>query len=146
MASRWGQQPMEVKVRGIDELKRELARLSGPVAQRLSRNAAMAGARIIARRAKELVPVRSGKLRASLKAMRPAAGQKAGQRVALAGSKVFYSRFIELGTSKAAARPFLRPAADNNAAEIRARIEDNLSRGIDREIAKQSVPEDPGDL
>jgi hypothetical protein len=42
---------MKVEIRGIEELKRELARLSGAVQTRLSRNAAMAGARIAARHA-----------------------------------------------------------------------------------------------
>jgi hypothetical protein len=37
-----------VTVRGLPELRRELARLSASVAGRLSRNAAMAGARVIA--------------------------------------------------------------------------------------------------
>jgi hypothetical protein len=36
-------------------------------------------------------------------------------------------------------------AVDDHAAEIRAKIEENLSRGIDREIAKQPPPEDLGD-
>jgi hypothetical protein len=85
-----------VQIRGLEQLKAELQRLSATTAARLSKNAAMAGARVAARRAKALVPVDTGKLRASIKAMRPPGGQQAGQRVALAGSKLFYSRFIEL--------------------------------------------------
>jgi HK97 gp10 family phage protein len=72
----------------------------------------MAGARTIARRAKQIVPVDTGALRTNIKAMRPPSGQRAGQRIALAGSKLFYSRFIELGTSEMPARSFLRRAAD----------------------------------
>jgi HK97 gp10 family phage protein len=34
------------------------------------------------------------------------------------GKGAFYARFIELGTSKLAARPFLRPAVFENEAEI----------------------------
>jgi hypothetical protein len=48
---------LTVQVRGLDELKRELARLSGPTAGRLARNAAMAGARVAARQAKLRGPV-----------------------------------------------------------------------------------------
>jgi hypothetical protein len=39
---------VDVRIRGIDELKRERAKLSASVAGRLSRNAAMAAARVIA--------------------------------------------------------------------------------------------------
>jgi hypothetical protein len=39
---------VDVKVRGIEELKRELAKLNAAVAGRLARNAFMAGARVIA--------------------------------------------------------------------------------------------------
>lgn len=134
------------RVRGLEELKQELASLSAAVAGRLSRNAAMAGARVVARHAKTLVPVETGALRASIKAMRdPNWRTQTGQKVALAGSKLFYARFIELGTAHQPARSFLRTAADSAAGEIRAKIEENLSRGIDREIAKQPLPEDPGD-
>jgi HK97 gp10 family phage protein len=34
------------------------------------------------------------------------------------GKKAFYARFHELGTSKMAAHPFLRPAVFENEAEI----------------------------
>ena len=37
---------VKVQVRGLEELKRELARRSGAVQTRLARNATMAGARI----------------------------------------------------------------------------------------------------
>jgi hypothetical protein len=43
---------VDVQVRGLEELKRELARLSGAVQTRLSRNACMAGARLAAKEAR----------------------------------------------------------------------------------------------
>jgi hypothetical protein len=45
---------LNVQVRGIEELRRELARLSTTTSQRLSVNAAMAGARVAARHTSEL--------------------------------------------------------------------------------------------
>jgi hypothetical protein len=50
-----------VKVRGLEELKAELA-LSVAAQGRWARNAAMAGARVAARKAKQLAPVRTGAL------------------------------------------------------------------------------------
>ena len=138
--------PLTVQIRGLEQLKRELANLSAATAARLSLNAAMAGARVAARRARELAPVETGALRASIKARRPAQGQRGGSRVALAGSNLFYASFIERGTSRQPARSFLRAAVDANALEIRAKIEENLSRGIDRELAKNPMPIDPGEV
>jgi HK97 gp10 family phage protein len=137
---------VDVQVRGLDQLKRELALLSSPDAARLSKNAAMAGARVIARHARANAPVETGALRASIKAMRPPSGQSAGQRVALAGSKLFYSRLVELGTRHMSPRSFLRRASDENAVEIRAKIEQNLSNALDRLIkTKRFETEDKGD-
>jgi hypothetical protein len=42
---------VDVQVKGIEELQREMKRLSNAVATRLARNATMAGARVVAARA-----------------------------------------------------------------------------------------------
>ena len=121
-----------VRIRGLPELKVELSRLSAAVAGRLSRNAAMAGARVVARHAKLLAPVgETGDLRRSIRAHRDPDWRQSGRRTALAGSRLFYSRFVELGTSRMPARSFLRAAADEAAGEVRSKIEENLSRGIE---------------
>jgi hypothetical protein len=80
---------VDVQVRGIEELKRELARLSDAVATRLAKNAVMAAARVAARHARELAPVETGQLRASIKARRDP-NRTRGRVQALAGTKLFY--------------------------------------------------------
>jgi HK97 gp10 family phage protein len=98
-----------VSTRGIDELRRELGKLSAAVAGRLARNAALAGATVAARHAKLLAPVgESGDVRRSIRAMRDPNWRQSGERTALAGSKLFYAKFQELGTARQPARPFLR--------------------------------------
>lgn len=42
--------------------------------------------------------------------------------------KTFYGRFIELGTVKMSARPFLRPALDTKKNEVRAKFIEVLKR------------------
>lgn len=45
---------------------------------------------------------------------------RAGEKnTAIIGTNVFYGKFIEFGTSKMKARPFLRPAFDANVAKIK---------------------------
>ncbi len=45
---------------------------------------------------------------------------KGNVRVIAGNSEVIYARFVERGTSKMAAKPFLRPALNESKAEIRA--------------------------
>jgi HK97 gp10 family phage protein len=45
-------------------------------------------------------------------------------------------RFIELGTSEQPARPFLRPALENNIDKVVSVFVDDLDKNIDRIVAK----------
>lgn len=50
------------------------------------------------------------------------------EKTEVIGSTVYYSKFVELGTYKMKARPFLRPAAENHGAEYKAVIERELAK------------------
>lgn len=50
------------------------------------------------------------------------------EKTEVIGSTVDYSKFVELGTYKMKARPFLRPAAENHGAEYKAVIESELAK------------------
>ena len=66
--------------------------------------------------AKRLTPVDTGRLRASI------AHIVVQQRNTLAvrvGTSVHYAAYVELGTVKMAARPYLRPALETNKAKAR---------------------------
>lgn len=54
------------------------------------------------------------------------------EKTEVIGSAVNYSKFVELGTYKMAARPFLRPAAENHGAEYKAVIERELAKLNDK--------------
>lgn len=85
-----------------DSLKRLFESEDGPVAKYLAKLAV----RVVSA-AKRLCPVKTGRLRASI-----------GWRMAkdglgllvIVGTNVLYAIFVEMGTWKMAARPFLRPA------------------------------------
>lgn len=64
--------------------------------------------------AKAACPVDTGRLRNSI------THQQESENVEVIGSNVSYAVFVELGTSKMSARPFLRPAAEGHAAEYAA--------------------------
>lgn len=62
--------------------------------------------------------------------------RRAGQKVRTAG-KVFYGRFLELGTVKMQARPFLRPALEAKGGEAVRVFRDAFLRAV--ELAEKKV-------
>lgn len=62
-------------------------------------------------RAKRLCPVDTGRLRASIVTTKPTHTTREDLTVRI-GSKVKYARFVELGTRFMRARPYLRPALE----------------------------------
>lgn len=65
--------------------------------------------------AKRLVPVRTGDLKRSIVV------EIRGRRIIL-GSDLHYAPYVEMGTPKAAARPFLRPAIELITQKLRRRF------------------------
>jgi len=107
---------MTVEVDGIARLTAKLNALDGalPDAEEAKMRQALLR---IERDAKQIVPVDTGDLRASIESrvIRNAEGEVVG----VIGSNVKYAPFIEFGTSKMGAQPFLRPAVEKNRETIR---------------------------
>lgn len=70
--------------------------------------------------AKKECPVDTGRLRNSI------THQRYDENTEVIGSNVEYAPYVELGTHKQAARPFLRPAAENHAAEYKQVLENEM--------------------
>lgn len=79
-----------------------LASPAGPVGKDLARRAVQ-----VSRAAQHLCPVDTGRLRASITWEM---GADSLGLLAMVGSDVEYAPFVELGTSRMRAQPFLRPA------------------------------------
>ena len=72
--------------------------------------------------AKAACPVDTGRLRNSITHAR------LDESTEVIGTNVEYAPYVELGTHKMAAKPYLRPAAENHAAEYKA-IAEQAYRG-----------------
>lgn len=72
--------------------------------------------------AKELCPVDTGRLRNSI------SHAQMDEKAEVIGSNVEYAPFVELGTRKMAAKPYLRPAAENHSTEYKAILENELAK------------------
>lgn len=126
--------------------------------RRVLNAALMTGAREMEKEAKARVPVRTGGVRRNIRARpgRPVGGAAAtvivgvrkltkkqisklkakGGRAAQNASDAYYWRFLEFGTSKMAARPFLRPAFESRKVEAAHMIKDALRKRIEAEALK----------
>ena len=125
---------IQVKVKGIPDLRNALREIPKKLRKRALRNALAAGARVIRDDARRSVPVlqefvpyrRIGTVRKAINVRSSKIARRSGDvgvfvnvrpaKVANRGGKSpvdpFYWRFLEFGTKKMRAFPFLRPAAD----------------------------------
>ena len=71
--------------------------------------------------AKELCPVDTGRLRNSI-----THEVDMNEQAAIIGSNVEYAAYVELGTSRQHAQPYLRPACENHSAEYKSLVESAL--------------------
>ena len=72
--------------------------------------------------AKELCPVDTGRLRNSITHV-------VQDEEVYIGTNVEYAPYVELGTSRMKARPFLKPAAENYGSEYKTLLESALKNG-----------------
>lgn len=77
--------------------------------------------------AKDIVPVDTGNLRASIQYIIDVAEKSV--YIGVSFSDADYAHYVELGTYKMAAQPYLKPAVVNNVSQIRGIIDVELKKG-----------------
>jgi HK97 gp10 family phage protein len=128
-------------VQGMSELLRKLRELPKALENRIVNEALEAGAQPILDTAKALAPVDTGLLRESLKVV--TAPVRKNSHLVRVGTEegdykgdAFYAAFHELGTTKMPARPYLRPAFDQNVNRAIEIISSEIGTAIEREATK----------
>lgn len=121
---------MTVKVEGMKDLQRGLARLRddlrGPVLSRAARE----GADVLAETMASLAPRDSGDLADNIGVSKGETRPTRGEWNAGPSADVFYGIFQELGTVDIPAQPFMRPAADSAGDSITDAVNDVLRREV----------------
>lgn len=125
------------RVEGLTALDRQLHSLPVSVAGRALTASVRAGARIVKEAVRDKAPVHTGALRDNLYLANERTGSDAEKTVlvGIRNRKTYYWRFVEFGTRKMAARPFLRPAFDGCEHEAVDAITDKLDQRITTALA-----------
>lgn len=110
-----------ITITGTPEMKAKLQKLAAAVGKKGSRVAVRAGALVVLNSAKEKAPYRTGTLRRSLEME-----DGPGDTEVTVGTDLEYAPYVEFGTSRMGAQPFLRPAFDENQDEVYREIGDAL--------------------
>ena len=112
---------MATKVLGLEKLLRQLTNLNDNIEQGIEQGIAKGALRVEAD-AKENTPVDTGKLRASIQtSLEPTRAE--------VGTNVEYAPYVEMGTSKMAAQPFLYPALAADKQKILQDVKDAIKKG-----------------
>jgi len=122
------------------QLLKALGKLPINIQKNVMVGSTRAGAKVVSDEAKRLVPVRFGRLRKSigLTKRKSKRGEVEFSVSPRKGGKNdgFYGRFIELGTSKMIARPFLRPALEKSVDEVLVASKKYIQERLPKEVAK----------
>jgi HK97 gp10 family phage protein len=114
---------VEIEVEGIDRVVRKFDKFIDSLKDELQESV-MTGADLIRDIAVELVPVRTGRLRASIQVL--PGEQPMTAIVRAGGSGAPYARHVEYGTPHMSPRSYMRPAADARRDEVVALIRDSV--------------------
>jgi HK97 gp10 family phage protein len=128
---------ISTKLKG--DLTSALDRLASASAESALRSAGYAGAKVFQDEAKARVPVDTGILQDNIIVKRAEEKSKGAmsqtyivtvRKGKKGGPDAFYWRFVEFGTSKMSARPFMRPAFDSKSKEAVDAMKQKLSEKV----------------
>ena len=122
---------MDFRIEGLDELENQFDRLADTSKRKVMMKALNAGAAPIKKEAKANAPVDKGVLKSQIRSKQMKYTEKPAVGIYVSG-KAFYWYFIENGTSKMAAAPFLRPAVDSKHEEAVDKFKEKWKAEIDK--------------
>lgn len=127
---------LSVEIVGLKELDRALQELAWPAARRALRKGMRQGANVVRDEARAKAPVRTGNLKRKIRT-RERSEEAGNMRFAVEVPRgAFYGLFLEYGTSKMAAKPFMRPAAENKTEAAVTKMRDALAEAIQIEMRR----------
>jgi HK97 gp10 family phage protein len=139
----------DIQIQGLSELLRAMKELPKAIETKCLRIGVAAGAQVIRKAAQDLVVRKTGLIAKAIrigfnrKESTPGkvvyhifVSRKVKDKVNKVTRDAFYWRFIEFGTIKMAAKPFMRPAFDTTNKEAISVIKGKLTERIEIEAAR----------
>ncbi len=119
----------ELRVDGIDQLLTELTR-RGQQGLQIGNSALKSAGEIVKQSIEQHAPRQSGKLKNSIKVS--GVKTKDGVKYVEIGpdKDAYYAKFLEFGTVKMRAKPFMAPALENARDQALAVLKEELRRGL----------------
>jgi HK97 gp10 family phage protein len=119
-----------LEIEGWDELEDKLRALGVEInSQELLEDSMNEGAEVVRSAIASSAPYRTGQLSGNIQVSRQGR-KKYSLRIGPSG-RGFYGRFLEYGTSRMAARPFVRPAFDGVRSEAERTISEAIWRAVE---------------
>lgn len=118
-----------MKVDGMDQLLAELETL-GKAGSKIENNALKEAGGIVKSSIVNETPVRSGKLKGSITVSRVKTKDGVKQVEVGPSKEAFHSRFVEFGTVKMKANPFMARGYENSKEEAMSIIEKSIKDGL----------------
>lgn len=122
---------VDFRIEGLDDLESQFDRLADTSKKKVMMKALNAGIQPIKKEAKARAPERTGLLKKNIRSKQMRYTEKPAVGIYISG-KAFYWYFIENGTSKMAAAPFLRPAVDSKYEEGVNKFKEKWKAEIDK--------------
>lgn len=131
----------EIKLEGAKELEKQFKSLEPKIAKKLVRQSLRKAAKPILAAARTKCPVDTGELKKSIKirAMKRrknSFGVLIGTALKWFVGDAFYGAFVEFGTSKMSARPFMRPAFDEKKGEAEQILVQEIREGLSEAVKR----------
>lgn len=127
---------MSEDVEGMRELRKALRQFPRNIQKNVVNGAVRAGGKPIILRAKELAPVDTAGLKKSIKIKKMRTSRDSTLTHYAVYAKSYYAHFIEFGTSKAPAYPFMRPAVEQEAEKSIVFFKEYMQKRIPKEVLK----------
>lgn len=139
---------------GLNDIAKELELLSKAESRQVLRRSVRAGAEVIQQEVADSAPELTGKLKRNIvvlfgkgapgdavagihiRGTNPKTGNSDNTMKTGSPNNAFYWRYLEQGTSKMAAHPFVRPAYEKKQEEAARAAFDELNRAIDEVLSK----------
>lgn len=115
---------MTIELRGMEQLLSELSRLENP--KYLEKKALEAAAEHLRSKIEENAPNKTGFLKERIEKSEV----KNGEIEVGPGKDAFYGHFLEFGTSKMSARPFIAPTFEKEKSAIERKMADEIRKGL----------------